>query len=349
MKLGYDVGLGSMNTFRMNVKTACLAEYDSFGELESFFSDERLSGELPLPFYHIGGGSNLLFTGDFSGTILHSRIKFIEMVEENLVHVGAGVVWDDFCEWCAGRGLWGPENLSLIPGEVGAAAVQNIGAYGREAKDIIVEVECYDIVNNCRAIIKNKDCHYAYRDSIFKNEGKGRYIVTSVLFRLSSDYNPELGYGHVKEAAIEDYGIGTVESRALTPSQIRNLIIDIRKSKLPDPDVIGSAGSFFRNPFVSAEQYSYVEFVAEKENLGSVPHFVMDSGLVKIPAAWLIEKCGWKGYKRGNVGVYENQPLVLINFTGKALPEELIKLENDIRTSVSEHFGITLFPEVEHI
>lgn len=326
-----------------------MVEYDSFEELASFFSDERLAAEMPLPMLHIGGGSNLLFTGDFAGTVLHSNIRFIEDNGDGTVRVGAGVVWDDFCEWCAEKGLWGPENLSLIPGETGAAAVQNIGAYGREVKDIIIEVECYDILRKRKAVIPNAECRYAYRDSMFKNEDKGRYIVTSVLFGLSRDYAPELDYGHVREAAATAYGREFVEMRKLTPRHIRNLVIEIRKSKLPDPADIGSAGSFFRNPFVLPEQYAKVAEIASREALGTVPHFVMDEGLIKIPAAWLIEKCGWKGYRNGNVGVYEKQPLVLVNLTGKASPKELLKLEKDISASVLDKFGIDLRPEVEHI
>lgn len=349
MNIRYDAGLGAMNTFRMNVKASCLVEYDSYEELESFLSDERLSGELPLPFYHIGGGSNLLFTGDFHGTILHSRIRFIEFPGGGLVRAGSGVIWDDFCASCAEKGLWGPENLSLIPGETGAAAVQNIGAYGREVKDIIEAVECYDLVLRRRVTIKNADCHYAYRDSMFKNEGKGRYIVMSVLFRLSEDYSPELDYGHVREAAIEKFGEDAVSGKRLTPSGIRSLIIHIRENKLPDPAETGSAGSFFRNPFVTPEQFVHVAEVAAKENFGSVPHFNMEGGLIKIPAAWLIEKCGWKGYRKGNAGVYEKQSLVLINATGKAAPEEILDLENNITASVQQRFGIALRPEVEHI
>lgn len=349
MKLEYNVDLSRWNTFRMKVKASCLVEYNSAEELSGFFSDERLSAQLPLPFFHIGGGSNLLFTGDFPGTILHSGIKFIEKIDERTIRVGAGVIWDEFCAWCSAEGLWGPENLSLIPGETGAAAVQNIGAYGREIKDIIREVECFDVVRLSKVILKKEDCAYSYRDSVFKNELKGRYIVTAVVFSLKDEYYPELDYGNVRAAAVSALGLGTIENKRLKPKDIRDLIIDIRRKKLPDPLEIGNAGSFFRNPFVSPERYEEVCKFALAENLGEVPHFISDIGLIKIPAAWLIEKCGWKGYRSGNVGVYEKQPLVLINATGESGPEELLELEKKIKESVYKRFGIKLEAEVEHI
>ena len=349
MKLEYNVDLSRRNTFRMKVKASCLVEYDSAKELSDFFSDERLAAQLPLPFFHIGGGSNLLFTGDFPGTILHSGIKFIEKKDERTIRVGAGVVWDEFCAWCSSEELWGAENLSLIPGETGAAAVQNIGAYGREIKDIIKEVECFDIVRLSKVILKKEDCAYAYRDSIFKNEFKGRYIVTAVVFSLKDEYAPELDYGNVRAAAVSAFGLDAVENERLKLKDIRDLIIDIRRKKLPDPLETGNAGSFFRNPFVSPGKYSEVHKLAIAENLGEVPHFISDAGLVKIPAAWLIEKCGWKGYKGENAGVYEKQPLVLINATGKARPDDILELENKIKESVYERFGIRLEAEVEHV
>ena len=265
------------------------------------------------------------------------------------VRIGSGVVWDDFCAWAARNGYWGAENLSLIPGEAGAAAVQNIGAYGKEAGDIIESVECLDIQDNRTVVLKGSECGYGYRESRFKNDLKGRYIVTAVNVRLTKKYSPDLDYGHVREALAERYGSAVIDERRLTPAQVREVIIDIRRNKLPAPEETGSAGSFFRNPFVLPEQYAKVAKVAEKENLGPVPHFPGDDGLIKIPAAWLIEKCGWKGYVEGNAGVYRNQPLVIINATGKATPDEILALESKIVSSVREKFGILLRPEVEHI
>lgn len=335
----YGCDLTRWNTFGMNVKCSCFVEYSSEEELREVLADIA-SGDLPQPVLHIGEGSNLLFTGDFPGTVLHSRISFIE--EENgLIHVGAGVRWDDFCEWCARRGLWGPENLSLIPGETGSAAVQNIGAYGVEAKDLIREVRCMDTGTMEIVTVPRETCGYAYRDSIFKGKAKGRYVVLSVIFDLSRFTGPCLDYAHLR-SAVQTAGLDEAE---ITPMQMRRLIISIRQSKLPDPSVIGSAGSFFRNPVVSEAVYDNI--CAQGYN--DVPHYFLGLGMVKIPAAWLIEQCGWKGYRAGNAGVYEKQPLVIVNLTGKARPEEILELEHRIISSVQEKFGIKLSPEVEHI
>ena len=343
MKISYDVDLQPLNTFGMKVRAAALLEYDSEAELASLLADPLFVAEMPLPLLPVGGGSNLLFTGDFPGTILHSRIRFIQPVGDR-VRVGAGVVWDEFCAWAASQGLWGPENLSLIPGEVGAAAVQNIGAYGREVCELIETVECLDLLHRRKVVFPASECRYAYRDSRFKGEWKGRYIVLAVNFRLSGDYAPVLDYGHVRQAM--EKAVGT---EPYTPAQVRDVIIAIRKDKLPEPTEVGSAGSFFRNAFVLPEQYAQVERIAVAEGLGPVPHFLTEDGLVKIPAAWLIDKCGWKGVRRGNAGVWPVQPLVLVNATGAATPEEILALEEEIVASVRARFGITLRPEVEHI
>lgn len=335
--------LGLLNTFRIQVSCACFVEYDSAEELPEIFSDK----ELPRPFFSVGGGSNLLFMDDFPGTVLHSKIRFIKRTaqEGDAVRVGAGVIWDDFCAWAAGRGLWGPENLSLIPGEVGAAAVQNIGAYGREVKDLVREVECFDIQSSEIVSIPAEECRYGYRESRFKQDWKGRFIITAVTFALNREADPELDYGHVREAVVRDYGT----DRNLTPQQVRDTVIAIRRAKLPDPAEIGNAGSFFRNPYISRDQFSIVEGIASRHGYGSVPHFDTGDGLVKVPAAWLIEKCGWKGFREGNVGVYERQPLVLVNTTGEAAPKEVKGLEDRIVDSVRMTFGISLLPEVEHV
>ena len=345
MKLTYNCPVP--NTFGLIVRAACLLEYDSVQELRALLSDEHFSAGLPLPMMHVGGGSNLLFSGDYPGTLLHSRIGFMEEGTADAdgwirIRVGSGVVWDNFCAWAALKGYWGPENLSLIPGEVGAAAVQNIGAYGREACQLIESVECLDLRTHEEVLIPVAECGYGYRASNFKSVWKGRYAVTAVTLRLSVIPRPELDYRHVRDAVIVRFG-GDV---GLSPKEIREVIIDIRNSKLPSPSEIGSAGSFFRNPFVTAERLAAVEAVAAKEDFGPVPHFDSDEG-IKIPAAWLIEKCGWKGYHEGNVAVYDKQPLVLINANGRALPQELIQLKNKIIESVRARFGIELDPEVE--
>lgn len=345
----HDFSLVSLNTFGMRVRAAEFIEYDSMAD---FFDIEFES--LPEPLLHIGGGSNLLFTGDFPGTVLHSAIKFITPLDDCCpdgirVSVGAGVCFDDFCSWAASQCLWGVENLSHIPGEVGAAAVQNIGAYGVEVKDIIETVYCYDLEEEEFVHFDVSECAYGYRDSFFKKEEvKGRYIVTHVIFRLTKTYSPRLDYGHLKEA-VEN--AASESSGAITPELVRNVVISIRKSKLPDVSDLGSAGSFFKNPVVAYDVFEAVDKYA-KEKYGNdykTPHYDAGDGLVKIPAAWLIEQCGWKGYSEGNVGVYEKQPLVIVNKTGKARPSEIIALENKIMDSVEDTFSIRLSPEVEHV
>ncbi len=333
-----------MNTFGMKVKARCFIEYDSVADLVDIEFEE-----LARPVLHIGGGSNLLFTDDFKGTVLHSKINFIEIISETsdkvLVSVGAGVVFDDFCEWAAKEGLWGVENLSYIPGEVGASAVQNIGAYGVEVKDVIKTVYCYDTVDEEFVNFDVEDLEYGYRDSAFKDpEVKGRYIVTHVVFALSRTPQPKLDYGHLKEA-VEAAGT------EITPALVRKTIIKIRKEKLPEPSVMGSAGSFFKNPVISAEHFARIE-AAVKAELGAdymVPHYDLPDGTVKVPAAWMIEQCGWKGKRSGNAAVYDKQPLVIVNYTGEAFPEEIISLERRIIASVKSKFDIILHPEVEHI
>ena len=329
-----------MNTFGMKVKARCFIEYDSVADLVDIEFEE-----LARPVLHIGGGSNLLFTDDFKGTVLHSKINFIEILDNGLVSVGAGVVFDDFCAWAAKEGLWGVENLSYIPGEVGASAVQNIGAYGVEVKDVIRTVYCYDTVEEEFVSFDISECGYGYRDSIFKNpEIKGRYIVTHVVFALSREPMPRLEYGHLKEA-VETAGT------MLTPELIRKVIIKIRKEKLPEPSLMGSAGSFFKNPVISLEHFQRIEAAAKAESGPDykVPHYDLPDGLVKVPAAWMIEQCGWKGRRSGGAAVWDKQPLVIVNYTGEAYPEEIIGLEKRIIASVKAKFDVELHPEVDHI
>ncbi len=337
MRIEYDYDLSAHNTFRMKVRCACFVEYESVEELVSIDWDS-----LPKPLKHIGEGSNLLFTKDFPGTILHSAIKYIKYVDMGLdevpVVVGAGVRWDDLVAQLCGHGLWGAENLSHIPGEVGAAAVQNIGAYGVEIKDLIAGVSCYDVVERKRCKFTNPECRYAYRESMFKESGD-RYIITSVLLRVCRSPRPRLEYK------------GLADIDASTPMAVREAVTGIRRSKLPEPSEIGSAGSFFKNPVVSAAEFVRVVEIAEKEAGApvNVPHYVLEGGMIKIPAAWLIDRCGFKGETEGGAAVYEKQPLVLVNATGSATPADVLELERRIVATVHERFGISLHPEVEHL
>ena len=350
IKTEYYKDLTKMNTFGMKVKARCFIEYDSVADLV-----DVEFGELAQPVLHMGGGSNLLFTDDFKGSVLHSKIDFIEVLDSCdgaaedgpvLVSVGAGVVFDDFCDWAAKEGLWGVENLSYIPGEVGASAVQNIGAYGVEVKDVIDTVYCYDTVEEEFVKFSVEECGYGYRDSIFKKlEIKGRYIVTHVVFALSREPKPMLDYGHLKDA------VTSAGDDSLSPAMIRKVIIRIRKEKLPEPSVMGSAGSFFKNPVISAGHFARIEAAAKAEHGADykVPHYDLPDDMVKVPAAWMIEQCGWKGRRSGGAAVYDKQPLVIVNYTGEAYPEEIIGLERRIIDSVKQKFGVGLHPEVEHI
>lgn len=332
MKKEYNYDLSACNTFRMKAECACFVEYESVRELEALDWDS-----LPQPVRHIGGGSNLLLTGDFPGTVLHSKIDYVKYVDmgfdEVPVMVGAGVEWDRFVENSCRHGLWGAENLSMIPGEVGAAAVQNIGAYGVEVKDIISGVVCYDMIERKKVKFTTPECGYGYRDSMFKRAGD-RYIVTSVLFRLSRKPSPKLSYKGLE--GLEPAG----------PMDVREAVVAIRSSKLPDPAVLGSAGSFFKNPVIGREQYS-----ALLRRTGGVepPHHDLPGGAVKLTAAWLIDQCGFKGATEGGAAVYEKQPLVIVNATGDASAQDVINLENRIIEGVRDRFGVTLSPEVEHI
>ncbi len=348
IQLNYD--LSAQNTFRMKVSCACWVEYETVKELEGLNFDR-----LPQPLLHVGEGSNLLFTKDFPGTVLHSNIEYIKYVdmgfEEVPVMVGAGVVWDHFVAETCRHGLWGAENLSLIPGEVGAAAVQNIGAYGAEVADIISGVVCFDLQERKRVKFSRTECRYGYRDSLFKQPAnKGRYVVTSVLFRLTRKPSPRLDYKGIREAlgipgqAGNDDGTVMADPIGhLTPQEVREAVIRIRRQKLPDPEEIGSAGSFFKNPVVSRDDFARIS------PDGSAPHFDLPDGTVKVPAAWLIDQCGFKGAREGGAAVYERQPLVIVNASGEATPSEVLALEQRIINGVRERFGVTLHPEVDHI
>ena len=337
MEIRKDYSLLSHNTFGMDIKASLFIEYTSVEELKEILRRYPLEEGCWL---HIGGGSNLLFKGDYPGIILHSAIKGYEILEENeqevIVRVGAGEVWDDFVAYSVEKGWYGAENLSLIPGEVGASAVQNIGAYGMEAKDLIVNVETVEVATGEERIFTNAECAYAYRESAFKLSLKGKYIVTKVSYRLKKTPYYHLDYGNVR-AELEKSGI------ALTLSNVREVIIKIREGKLPDPKVQGNAGSFFMNPIVPRGQFEAL--LAEYPQM---PHYVVDAERVKIPAAWMIDQCGWKGKRLGNAGVHDKQALVLVN-AGGATGEEVIRLSEAIQKSVFDKFGIRISPEVNFI
>ena len=337
-----DYSLLGHNTFGIEARTAAFVEYSSEAEL---LEAARMlnEGALPSPWLHIGGGSNLLLTRDWPGTVLHSRITGCETVSENEdaveVRVGSGVVWDEFVEMCVGHGWYGAENLSAIPGETGAAAVQNIGAYGVEVKDLILEVETLDMSSGQKKVFQAADCGYGYRRSIFKQQDNKRYVVLSVLFRLGLRPNLNLGYKALSEALSGRDNI--------TLGNVREAVRAVRSSKLPDPSEVGSAGSFFTNPVVPRskleelqKQWPAIPFYEVHGTSGAV---VPDS--VKLSAGWLIEQCGWKGRSLGRAGVYPRQALVLVNLGG-ATGSEVAALASAVRDSVRERFGVELHPEV---
>ena len=333
MTIRDNCSLADRNTFGMDVRADSLIDWASTDELKNVLHD------IEKPILMIGGGSNLLFMGDFRGTVLHSTISSIDVIggDSDHVHVrvGAGVIWDDFVAWCSINGYWGVENLSAIPGEVGASAVQNIGAYGVEAKDVIDTVQTICLADGSERDFTNAECKYAYRQSIFKNELKGQYAVTYVLFTLSKVPQPKLGYGAIAQE-VERMGGPTLEN-------IRKAVIAIRDSKLPDPKVLGNAGSFFMNPVISEYEFNII-----RSNYPDVPSYPAPDGMVKVPAGWLIEKTGWKGRSLGPAAVYEKQALVLVN-KGGATGADIKHLADTIIKDVKEKFGITLLTEVNYI
>ena len=333
MKITPNASLLHYNTFGIKAHADSIVEYDSVDDLKEVLKSEPVKSN---PIFHIGGGSNLLFLNNFKGVILHSAIKSIQKLKENTeniyLEVGSGVVWDDFVAYCVENGLGGVENLSLIPGETGASAVQNIGAYGVEVKDVIEEVKTIEIKSSNLYTFSNSECEYGYRDSIYKHELKGKYIITSVIFRLDKKPSYKLNYSNLEEEVLK--------AKSISLTSIRDTIIAIRESKLPNPKTSGNAGSFFMNPVISKQHF--LDLQAEYPQ---IPHYFVSETEEKVPAGWLIEQCGWKGKNIGNAGVHDKQALVLIN-RGGAIGAEIAFLAEQIQKSVNEKFSIKLQPEV---
>ena len=305
-----NISLLPYNTFGIDVKAKRFIEYTSLDELR-----EVLKAHKDEQILHIGQGSNLLFTKDFDGIILHSGMARARFIDDETVEAQNGLRLDDLISQLTDMGYSGMEKLSLIPGEVGASAVQNVGAYGVEAKDVIIRVNTIDVNTLEDRVFTNEECRFGYRDSAFKHELKGRYIVTSVVYHVTPG-----------EA-----------------SKTREEIIQTRMAKLPTVGEVGSAGSFFMNPFVPEEKANEL-----LKQYPEMPHFPSPQG-VKIPAAWLIEQCGLKGKTLGGAQVWQKQPLVIVNATGNAQPEDIIHLAKLVSDSVSEKFGISISPEVNYI
>lgn len=330
----FEKGRNIPNTFGLDVKAGRWLEYASVEELKALIAE----GQISSPYLHVGSGSNLLFLGDFEGTVLHSAIRSIELVNQDAekvwLRVGAGVIWDDFVAYCVERGYYGAENLSLIPGEVGASAVQNIGAYGVEVKDLISCVETLDVHGDKR-VFGVEECGYAYRNSVFKRPDMKSFFVTHVTFALNKAEQYTLNYGTIRQE-LEKYP-------QIDLATVRQVIVSIRESKLPDPKVLGNAGSFFMNPIVTRTKYETL-----LQEYPSMPSYQVDATHVKIPAGWMIEQCGWKGKSLGNAAVHDKQALVLVN-CGGATGADIVALSDAVRAAVREKFGVEIHPEVNMI
>ena len=323
------------NTFGIEARCRRFLEYDT---LDEAVAAARLLREARQPFMMTGAGSNLLLTGDYDGTVVHSAIRGFSLTEspdgQARLCCGSGETWDNIVAWTAEQGFFDLVNLSLIPGEAGSSAVQNIGAYGTEAQQFIESIQAVDLTTGTVVRIAKADCRYGYRDSRFKHEWRNRFLITHVSYRLNRLSQPNTAYGNIR-AELERLDIPSP-----TPLQLRQAIIGIRRSKLPDPQELGNAGSFFVNPIVSREQ-----FKALAAQYPQMLHYYINEEQEKIPAGWLIEQCGWKGRSLGRAGVYEKQALVLVNLGG-ATGQEIADLCRAIQKDVMGKFGIEIKPEV---
>ena len=331
-----NYSLKKHNTFGIEAKARYFFRFSSTEEISTFMQNNEIAN---TSYLILGGGSNMLFTEDFDGLILHPDIKGIELLDEDedsvLLRVGCNEEWDEFVGWAVDNNLYGIENLSLIPGVVGAAPVQNIGAYGVEAKEVIENVEAISIESKQPVVFSNMHCEFDYRNSVFKKEYKNLFIITHVQFRLKKKAELKVHYGAISKE-LEAYDEVNLKN-------IREVIIKIRESKLPDPEELGNAGSFFKNPVVDKEKAD-----ALKEKYENMPVYKVNDSETKIAAGWLIEQCDWKGKRFGDAGVHKDQALVLVNH-GNAKGYEILKLANDIRKSVLFKFGIKLEMEVNAI
>ena len=327
-----DAPLRQRNSFHVEEQAERLIEFDREEDLDLIFGKGR-----PERWYVLGGGNNILFTRRFEGTLIKPAATGITVIGEDAdtvtLRAEAATDWDRMVAWCVERGLWGAENLSLIPGTVGASPVQNIGAYGAEAAGIIYRVHLYDTLRREHVTLEKADCRFAYRDSIFKHEMRGRTVITAVELRLGKHPSPNLTYGDLK-AQVEARGGASI-------ANIRNAVCAIRRSKLPDPDTLGNAGSFFKNPVVDN---ATAERLREEDPACPV-YPVSAHGMCKLAAGWLIDRAGLKGFRMGRVGVHERQALVLVNFGG-ATGNEVIALARYVQDRVFDRFGVRIEPEV---
>ncbi|EKD77488.1 MAG: hypothetical protein ACD_42C00318G0002 [uncultured bacterium] len=332
MRIKENVLLGQYNTFNINATARYFVTIDSIAALRAILSNKKYK---TIPYVILGGGSNILFTRDVEGLVIHNQIVGVEKIDENNDHVflkiGAGENWHQLVLYCVKNNYAGIENLSLIPGTVGAAPIQNIGAYGVELKETLCEVHAIDIEKNTPRIFKNAECEFGYRDSIFKKTLKNKFIITHVVLRLYKKPIFHLEYGAIKEK---------LKGKNISIKSMSDTIIQIRQEKLPDPKKIPNAGSFFKNPIISEAL-----FLSLQKKHPDMPYFQEKNSHVKIPAAWLIEQCGFKGKRFGKVGVHANQALVLVNYD-HGTGAEIKKLSEDIQKNVFDKFNIILQTEV---
>lgn len=335
MNLTHNISLRPYNTFAID---ATAREFSVFRSPEDLDELIKVSGK--NHFMILGGGSNILLTKNYDGYVLKNEISGIDIVKEDehyvYVKAGAGENWHQFVLFCIERDLAGVENLSLIPGNVGASPMQNIGAYGVEIKDVFHDLEAYHIKSRKIVTFTNSDCEFGYRESVFKNKHKGEYVILNVTYRLNKIPHFNTSYGAIEDE-LQRMNAG------VSIHTISQAVINIRTSKLPDPAKIGNAGSFFKNPTIAEKQFDELK----REHPG-LPAYPQGHGIVKIAAGWLIEQCGWKGYRKGDAGVHERQALVLVNH-GHASGRDIYELSEEIRRSVSKKFGISLEREVNII
>jgi UDP-N-acetylmuramate dehydrogenase len=335
-KLIMEISLREYNTFGFDVKAQSLYNIKGVKDLDAAFKELGNQKRLIL-----GGGSNLLLLSDFEGAVIKIEIKGIELLKENEEHiwikVGAGEIWHDLVQYCIEQNWAGIENLSLIPGTVGAAPMQNIGAYGVEIKDVFHSLEAYEIATGELKVFNAEECTFGYRESFFKHKGKDKYVICNVSFRLHKKPIINTKYGVINDTLLE---MGVSEPGI---KEVSEAVIKIRRSKLPDPAEIGNSGSFFKNPEISKHLYNQVAM-----RYPNIPSYAVDADTVKVPAGWLIEQCGWKGHRRGNVGVHEKQALVLVHYGG-GKGSEIKALAEEIQASVREKYGIEIKPEVNFI
>jgi len=341
MQIQKDFSLRKYNTFGVQAFAKYFATFFSGQELKECLTENRNK----LPKMILGGGSNILFTKDFDGLVLQNEIPGIDIIfeDEEFVHirVGAGVKWHHFVLFCVNRNLGGVENLSLIPGKAGASPMQNIGAYGVEIKDVFYQLEALHLKELVKQKFSASDCKFGYRESVFKNKYKDQFAILNVTYRLRK--NPVF---NISYAAIESE-LEKMKIQQLTVKAVSDAIIRIRTSKLPDPAIIGNAGSFFKNPLITKEKLLKIQSqqLFKNDFGGHIPFYKTDEDNLKIPAGWLIEQCGWKGFRKGDAGCYEKQALVLVNY-GNATGGDIYNLSEEIKISVKEKFDIELEREV---